>query len=280
MHIGLATIPTEHSIRPTKLGPALAERGFESLWVTEHTHIPASRRTPYAWADDLPSVYWECHDPFTFLAQVAAVTDSLKIGTAICLVNQHHPITLAKRSASLDSLSDGRFVLGVGAGWNVEEMENHGVEFKRRWKILREHVLAMKACWTEKDAQYHGEFVDFDPIWQEPKPKSNPLPVYLGAESKWTMDRIAEYADGWLPMISPELSGMIDQLKEACRVRGRDFSEINITAMGQIDSQETLAELQEMGVDRTVTDLPTANESESLEMLDQQARVVEWAKSL
>jgi probable F420-dependent oxidoreductase len=280
VHIGITLFPTDTSIGATRLARAAEERGFESLWIPEHTHIPASRRTPYPWGDELPSMYWESYEPFTFLAQAAAVTESLKIGTAICLVAEHHPIALAKRAASLDSLSGGRFLFGVGAGWNAEELENHGVAYEDRWKVLREHVLAMKSCWSEKAGEYHGEFVDFDPVWVEPKPKSSPLPIYLGAESKWAMDRIAEYADGWLPTNLPELEKMIPQLEAACEARGRDIAEIDITAMGEIQSQETLSELKAMGVDRVVIGIPTVDEKQSLEQLDQQVQVVEWARTL
>jgi probable F420-dependent oxidoreductase len=280
MHIGITTFPTDYSISATRLARAAEERGFDSLWVTEHTHIPASRRTPYPWGGDLPSIYWESYEPFTFLAQAAAVTESLKVGTAICLVAEHHPIALAKRAASLDSLSGGRFLFGVGAGWNAEELENHGVAFNDRWKVLREHVLAMKACWTEKAGEYHGDFVDFDPVWVEPKPKSEPLPIYLGAESKWSFDRIAEYADGWLPTDLPGLGGMISKLKDACDARGRDITEIDISPMGVVESQEQLAELKTMGVNRLVLGLSTLDESGSLHELDQQAQIIEWARTL
>jgi probable F420-dependent oxidoreductase len=280
MQIGITTFPTDYSISATRLARAVEDRGFDSLWVAEHTHIPASRRTPYAWGDELPSIYWESYEPFTFLAQAAAVTESLKVGTAVCVVPEHHPLALAKRAASLDSLSGGRFLFGVGAGWNEEELENHGVAFKDRWKIVREHVLAMKACWTQKDGEYHGDFVDFEPVWVEPKPKSDPLPIYLGAESKWSFDRVAEYADGWLPSVAPELGGMISNLKEACEARGRDIAEIDISAMGETPTQEELAELKAMGVNRLILGLSTLDESGSLHELDQQAQIVEWARVL
>jgi probable F420-dependent oxidoreductase len=280
MHIGISTFPTDYSISATRLAVAAEERGFDSVWVVEHTHIPASRRTPYPVGGDLPSIYWESYEPFTFLAQMAAVTEKLKVATGICLVPEHHPITLAKRAASLDSLSNGRFLFGIGAGWNAEELENHGVAFENRWRVLREHVLAMKACWNEKEAEFHGEFVDFDPVWVEPKPKSDPLPIYLGAQSKWAMDRIAEYADGWLPMFSADLAGEIAQLKEACDARGRDIAEIDISPMSMVDNPEMLADLAAMGVNRLITILPTLDEDQSLAVLDEHMRLVEWAKDL
>ena len=208
MHVGLSHFPTVYSMPAVELAVAAEERGFDSLWVVEHTHIPASRRTPYPMGGDLPSIYWEAYEPFTYLAQVAAVTQTLKIGTGICLVPEHHPIALAKRVASLDALSQGRFLFGVGAGWLAEELENHGVAYAQRWRVLREHVLAMQACWTEKDAEFHGEFVDFDPVWVEPKPVSQPHPpVYIGATSTWAMARIAEYAQGWYASIVMDTFG-------------------------------------------------------------------------
>jgi len=265
----------------TALGRAAEERGFESLFVVEHTHIPASRRTPYALGGDLPSIYWESYEPFTYLAQVAAVTENLQIGTGICLVPEHHPIALAKRVASLDSLSGGRFLFGVGAGWNAEELENHGVEFDDRWKVLREHVLAMKQCWTEKDAEYHGEFVDFDPVWVEPKPVRKPHPpILIGASSKWAIERIVEYADGWLPILAPDFDERLAQLNQLCEEQGRDPAEIEITVFGNAENPEVLAELAEKGVNRLVLGLPTVGEDEALNVMDGYTQTLEWAQQL
>lgn len=281
MKIGLSNFPTEYSISAVALARAAEERGFESLWVVEHTHIPASRRTPYPIGGDLPSIYWESYEPFTFLAQAAAVTTDLRVGTGICLVPEHHPIALAKRVASLDSLSGGRFLFGVGAGWNAEELENHGVAFGDRWKVLREHVLAMKACWTEKDAEYHGRFVDFDPVWVEPKPVQKPHPpIYIGASSTWAMERIVEYGDGWLPVPVPEFDERLALLNRLCEERGRDRSEIDVCLMTVVDSADTLAGIRDKGVNRVILSLPTLGEDEALRVLDGYANVVEWAKEI
>ena len=281
MKVGISTFPTDYSISGVTLGRACEERGFDSLWVVEHTHIPASRRTPYPLAPELPSIYWEAYEPFTYLAQVAAVTENLKIGTGICLVPEHHPITLAKRVASLDSLSNGRFLFGVGAGWNVEELENHGFEFKDRWAVLREHILAMQACWTEKDAEYHGEFVDFDPVWVEPKPVSQPHPpVYIGASSTWAMERIAEYAQGWYPIHIPEFEERLQYLSECLERRGRSLQEIDITLLTLPDSKDQLAELQEKSVNRIVVSLATLDETKSLKVLDSYEELLGWAAEL
>jgi probable F420-dependent oxidoreductase len=278
MKIGLSTFPTAYSMPATELAIAMEDRGFDSLWVVEHTHVPASRRTPYPMGGELPSIYWEAFEPFTFLAQVAAVTQNLKIGTGVCLAAQHHPLTLAKRVASLDAISGGRFLFGVGAGWLGEEMENHGFRFEDRWAILREHVLAMQACWTQKDAEFHGKYVDFDAVWVEPKPVSSPHPpIYIGATSTWAMQRIAEYAQGWYPVHVPEFDERLVQLKQECAKRGRDISEIDITLLTQPESQDQIAELEAKGVNRIVLGLPTGDANESLKVMDGYQQVLEWA---
>jgi len=281
VRIGISNFPTAYSMSAVRLARALEERGFESLWVVEHTHIPASRRTPYPLGTELPSIYWESFEPFTFLAQVAAVTEQLRIGTGICLVPEHHPIALAKRAASLDVLSGGRFLFGVGAGWNAEELENHGVAFADRWQVLREHVLAMKACWTEKNAEFHGEFVDFDPVWVEPKPTSQPHPpILIGASSAWAMDRIADYADGWLPVLIPEFDERLTELKRRCDARGRDFRQIDVSVMTMIADEGGLEALKRKGVNRVILSLPTLPEDESLRVLDRYTPILEWARAL
>ncbi len=281
MRIGISNFPTSYSIHATDLGRALEERGFESLFVVEHTHIPASRETPYPLGGELPSIYWEAYEPLTYLAQVAAVTEKLQIGTGVLLVAQHHPIALAKRVASLDSLSNGRLLLGVGGGWLAEEMRNHGFEFKDRWAILREHVLAMKACWTQKDAQFHGKFVNFDPVWVEPKPnRRGGPPILIGATSSWALKRIAEYADGWYPIVMPNFDAQLAELKQHVEARGRSMSEIDITVVHQPADKAALAALRDKGVNRIVMSLPTVGRDEALKVLDAYAPLLEWAKSM
>lgn len=281
MQIGVMTFPTNYSIHPTALGRALEASGFDSVWVVEHTHIPASRKTPYPVGGDLPSIYWEAYEPFTYLAQVAAVTQRLQIGTGICLVPEHHPITLAKRIASLDSLSNGRFLFGVGAGWNREELENHGVRYEDRWAVLRESVLAMKAMWTQKDAQYHGKFVDFDPVWVEPKPARKPHPpVFIGAQSKWAIRRVVEYGEGWFPIAVPNFADQMQQLEDECKKAGRDRAEIDVTAISMVADKAALAQLAKLGVNRVLLSLPTVNEADSLRWIDDNAKVVTWAQQM
>lgn len=281
MRIGISNFPTSYSIHATDLGRALEERGFEALFVVEHTHIPASRETPYPVGGELPSIYWEAYEPLTFLAQVAAVTEKLQIGTGVLLAAQHHPIALAKRVASLDSLSNGRLLLGVGGGWLAEEMRNHGFEFKDRWAILREHILAMKACWTQKDAEFHGKFVNFDPVWVEPKPnRRGGPPILIGATSSWALKRIAEYADGWYPIVMPNFDAQLAELKQHVEARGRSMSEIDITVVHQPADKAALAALRDKGVNRVVMSLPTVGRDEALKVLDAYAPILEWAKSI
>ena len=170
---GVSMFPTDYAIQPADLAQALEERGFDSLFFPEHTHIPVSRKTPFPGGGDLPRQYWRSHDPFVALAVCAAVTKSLRIGTGICLLIERDPITTAKEVASLDMISGGRVIFGIGAGWNREEMENHGANYSNRWAILREKVLAMREIWSSDEAEFHGEYVDFDPIWSWPKPHSS-----------------------------------------------------------------------------------------------------------
>ena len=223
---GVVIFPTEYSIQPLELARAVEERGLDSIFVPEHTHIPASRRSPYPAGGELPKEYSHTYDPFVFLTACAAVTERIRLGTGICLVVERDVLTLAKEIASLDRISGGRFVLGIGAGWNAEEMENHGIEFKHRWKVVREKILAMKELWTKDEAEFHGDFVDFDPVWSNPKPITpGGPPIWMGATSKWSYDRIAEYCDGWLPIAGLE-ADHLPGIEEALLKRGRQLSEI------------------------------------------------------
>src|SRR5258708_4722683 len=197
MKIGVFYFPADYGINVGELGAALEARGFDSLFVCEHTHIPSSRKTPFPSGGELPKKYVHTHDPFVALSFAAAATKKLLLGTGVCLVPQHDPIVAAKTIASLDQLSGGRFVFGIGAGWNVEEMENHGAHYDTRFKLMRERVLAMKKIWTEEAATYHGDFVNFDAIWSHPKPEQTPHPpILLGGETDYTLKRVVEFCDG------------------------------------------------------------------------------------
>ncbi|HTK99733.1 MAG TPA: LLM class F420-dependent oxidoreductase [Pseudomonadales bacterium] len=273
-HFGITMFPTDYSIQPVELARAVEERGFDSLFFPEHTHIPTSRKTPFPGGGELPKHYSHTHDPFVAFGACAAVTKRIRLGTGICLVIQRDPITLAKEIASVDSLSNGRFVLGIGAGWNREEMSNHGADYANRWRLVREKVLAMKAIWTQDEAEFHGKFVDFDPIWSYPKPaqRGGP-PVWIGANSKWVFDRIAEYADGWMP-IGGLGSGNLERLKAACEARGRKVEDITLALFGAPTSKETLLGRIGQGFDELIFNLDSEPADAVLPKLDRLANLV------
>ena len=201
MHFGVTIFPTEYTLPMVELARATEDLGFESLWVPEHTHIPSDRRTP--WPGGPASARGSPHalDPFLALTAAAVVTTKLRLGTGVCLVIERDPITLAKEVATLDQLSGGRFLFGVGGGWNVEEMANHGTDATRRWTLMRERILAMKRIWTEDEAEFHGQLVNFDRIWQWPKPIQQPHPpIVVGGNGPHTLKRVLEYGDEWMPI--------------------------------------------------------------------------------
>jgi probable F420-dependent oxidoreductase len=252
MEIGLAIFLTDYTIEPTRLGPLVEERGFESLLLTEHSHIPVSRETPRPGGGELPPEYSHCCDPFVGLAMVAAVTERLKIGTGICLVVERDPIVTAKEVATLDHLSGGRVLFGVGAGWNFEEMRNHGTDPRRRFSVMRERVEAMKAIWTQDEAEYHGEFVNFDPIWAWPKPRQKPHPpVMVGGTGERVLDRVLAYGDEWMPnrVEDPEKLGeRIAELERRAEEAGRD--RIPVSVFGAKPDAEFVERLGAAGVSR------------------------------
>ena len=271
---GVQIFPTDQTIQPIPLAKAVEERGLDSLFFPEHTHIPTARTTPFPGGTDLPEWYWRTHDPFVALTAAAAVTKTIKLGTGICLVIERDPIVLAKECASLDVISEGRLILGIGAGWNVEEMENHGASFKDRWKIVREKVLAMKAIWTQDEAEFHGDFVDFDPLWSWPKPvqKGGP-PIWMGANSKWVFDRVAEYCDGWMP-IGGSGSGGMENMAAAMAERGRDMATLDVGLFGAPLDEAQAASRLEQGFTHLVFGLPQSEPSAVLHRLDDIAGLV------
>ncbi len=270
----LSMFSTDYAIQPIDLAQESEQRGFESLWFPEHTHIPASRRTPWPGGGDLPKEYWHTHDPFVALGAAAAATKKLKLGTGVCLVIERDPITLAKEVASLDMISGGRVLFGIGAGWNVEEMANHGADAKRKWKIVKEKILAMREIWTKEAAEFHGEFVNFDPIWSFPKPvQPGGPPVLLGSQSKRVFERAAEYCDGWLPINFPryDFAGGVKQLREAEKKTGRKG--LSLSLFGSPSKDDAIKSFIELGFERLIFPLPSEGREKILPMLDNYANV-------
>jgi probable F420-dependent oxidoreductase len=278
MHYGVFIFPTDYSIRIDELARAAEERGFESLFVTEHTHIPTNRRSPFAGGGPLPKEYSHTLDPFVGLTAATAPTRSLKVGTGICLVIEHDPITLAKTIASLDLLSNGRFLFGIGAGWNAEEMENHGTVFKTRFRLLRERILAMKEIWTNETAEFHGEHVNFDPIWSYPKPVQKPHPpVLLGGESVHTLRRVVDFCEGWFPRgrnAEAILPGLADLRARAAKA-GRDPATISVSVFAAKAERATLDAYANAGITRAILRLPSEGRDAVLLLLDQYAKLIQ-----
>ncbi|MCI0490549.1 MAG: LLM class F420-dependent oxidoreductase [Blastocatellia bacterium] len=278
MLFGTSIFSTGYAIRPDDLARELESRGFESLWLPEHTHIPASRRSPWPGGADLPKEYWHTYDPFVALTAAAAATTKLKVATGICLIVERDPITTAKEVASLDQLSNGRFLFGIGGGWNAEEMENHGTDFKKRWRVLRERVLAMKEIWTKEEAEFHGEFVNFDRVWAHPKPAQKPHPpVLMGGDGPTTFDRVIEFCDGWIPIgvRSPNIPEKIATLRQRAEEAGRNPEEIEVSIFGAKPDREYIDGLERAGVARVMFMLPSEGRDTILPLLDKYAALME-----
>lgn len=282
MDIGVIIFPTDKAIQPMELAQACEERGFESLWFPEHSHIPTSRETPWGGNPNLgplPEMYWRTHDQFVALTACAAVTKKLKLGTGITLVAQRDPIWLAKEVASLDMISGGRFELGVGYGWCVEEMRNHGLDYKQRREILREHCLLMKELWTKDEASFEGEFVKFEQSWAWPKPVTKPHPpiVMGGAAGPKTAAHVAEFCDGWMP-----LGGLYDfeggwaNITKACKKAGRDPASLHVGMFFAMppENADQVKSLAGKGVKRCILPLPAEDADTVLPILDQYAAFI------
>ena len=271
MRVGVFYFPTDYGIDVGELAQALEMRGFDSLFVCEHTHIPTSRRTPFPGGGDLPKRYSHTHDPFVALAFAAAQTKRLKLGTGICLISQRDPIVTAKAVASLDQLSGGRFVFGIGGGWNVDEMENHGARYDSRFRLLRERVLAMKEIWTKEAAEFHGELVNFDPLWSWPKPFQLPHPpILLGGETDHTLNRVAEFCDGWFPRATAAFDPTAQRarLNAAANAAGRDPNTLQMTVFRAPADAERLKPYRDAGIDRVLLEVPDLSRDEILKVLD------------
>jgi len=280
MHIGVEIFPTDQTIDPIELAKAVEDRGFESLWFPEHSHIPSSRATPWGGregAPPLPDFYSRTHDPFVALGAAAAVTSTLKLATGICLVAQRDPIHTAKQVASVDALSGGRFLFGVGYGWNKEEMRQHGTAYGERRAILRENILAMKALWTQEEATFEGDHVSIEPSWAWPKPVQFPNPpIIMGGDAgPKTAADIAEFCDGWMPIGGRHAIDKWPEIEAACEAIGRDPTSIEIGVFTAPPDEAKLTTLAESGVRRAVFGLPQGHRDEVLAALDRMAPLVE-----
>ena len=276
MKYGVAMFPTDYAIPTEDLARELEARGFESIWLPEHTHIPASRKSPWPGGPNLPREYWHTLDPFVALGAAAAVTKTLKLGTGICLVIERDPILLAKEVASLDHLSRGRVLFGIGGGWNAEEMEHHGTPFAERWKILRERIGAMKAIWTQDEAEFHGKYVNFDRLWSFPKPVQKPYPpILMGGAGPHARQRAADFDGHWIPIGGRAYSEPIAESMADFRARaekaGRDPATVTVTVFGVVPDEARVAALREAGVTRAVFFVPSATGDTVLPLLDQYA---------
>jgi probable F420-dependent oxidoreductase len=268
--------PTEYSVAPQELAAMVEQRGYESLFFPEHTHIPASRATPYPAGGELPREYWHTYDQFVALTAAAAATERLRIATGICLVVERDPITTAKEVASLDRLSGGRLLFGVGAGWNLEEMANHGTDGARRFGVLRERLEAMKAIWSGEEASYHGEHVDFDAIWSFPKPLQRPHPpILVGGNGPKVVDRALAYGDEWMPNAMPDAQALQDRIREF-KVRARDAGrgELGVTLYAAPAKAPAIAGYEEAGAGRYVFLLRSEGREETEQRLDRLDEVI------
>ena len=276
MEYGVTLFPTDYSIGPAELAIAAEERGFESIWFPEHTHIPLSRKSPWPGGPELPKMYYDVLDPIVALSCAAFVTRTLKLATGICLVVQRDPFQLAKEIASLDQVSGGRVLLGVGGGWNAEEMADHGTAFETRFALMRERIEAMKVIWSESKPEYHGDFVDFEPMMTWPKPVQQPHPpIHVGGIFPYGARRAIRYGDGWTPISGrgPDPIASLPEFRELAREAGRDPTELEVTIFGQRPDEPELRRCADAGVSRVVFGLPPAARDEILPLLDRCAEL-------
>jgi len=277
MKIGAVMFFTTDSMQPGPLARAMEERGFESLWVPEHTHIPSSLRSAYPASGGLVRAYYELLDPFLALNTAATVTTNLKVGTGIALVTQRDPIVTAKMVSSIDQLSRGRFLFGVGNGWNQDEVENHGTVFASRHKLARERVEAMKTIWAEDEPEYHGEFVNFDKMKQWPKPFQKPHPpIIVGGAFPYAARRAVRYGDGWIPRddwLDRDGIEVLDKFRAMAKEAGRDPASLSVSTFRVPADLERLKRYRELGIDRVVFSLPAEKDDKIMPILDQWAEL-------
>jgi len=271
MKFGVAIFPTDYAISMAELAPAAEQLGFESLWVAEHSHIPVSRLSPYPAGGELPKHYFHTMDPFVALTVAAMATKTIRVATGICLLIQRDPIHTAKEVASVDHISNGRFIFGVGAGWNREEMADHGTEFRTRFKLLRERVEAIKAIWTQDEAEYHGDLMSFGPMWSWPKPVQKPHPpILLGGSGPKVLERVVRYADGWMPNRGNAIE-RIPELHELARAAGRGPIPVSFYPKPEASEIERLAAA---GVERCIYYVPPDGRDQALAKLEELAHMI------
>ena len=273
MKFGAAMFFTDYSMGPAELAIELEQRGFDIIWAPEHSHIPVSRKTPFVLGGDLPKRYYDVMDPFVTLTAAAAATKTIRVGTGVCLIAQRDPIQTAKLVASIDQVSGGRFVFGVGNGWNQDEMENHGTAYATRPKRARENIEAMKEIWTKSKAEYHGEFVNFDPMMTWPKPVQKPHPpILVGGAYPYSARRAVRYADGWMPQVTKgnptPLTELIPLFRQMCTEAGRDPAKMDISIGGQAPDLDLAMRYRDLGVNTMSTSLPSEKRDTILPMLD------------
>ena len=278
MHIGALIFATDYAVRPDELAAELEERGYESLFVPEHTHIPTSRETPWPGGGDLPKEYWHTYDPFVALSFAARATRALKLGTGICLLPQRDTLVTAKLVASLDHLSEGRFIFGIGGGWNKEEMAHHGTEYRTRFQRMEEQVQAMQRLWTEEAAGFDGAHVKFSPSLSYPKPVQQPYPpILLGGESDHTLRRIVGYCDGWLPRARGgfDAAENMQRLERMAERHGRSMESLSVSIFGARPDADTLQRYRDAGITRSILPLPSAPRDEVWQVLDRYQALLE-----
>ena len=271
MKFGVAIFPTDYAISMTELAPAAEELGFESLWVAEHSHIPASRESPWPGGAELPKHYWHTMDPFVALTAAALASRTIRVGTGICLLVERDPIHTARETASLDLVSNGRLIFGIGGGWNREEMADHGTDFHSRWKLLRERTEAIKAIWTQDVAEYHGELVDFPPMWSWPKPVQKPHPpVILGGAGPKILERVVRYADGWMPNRG-DVYERIPELQRMAEEAGR--GPIPVTYYPRATAAD-IERGEKAGIERLIWYVPPDGRDAALKKLDELGKLI------
>ena len=276
MDFGVSMFHTDYSMPAVQLAPALEQRGFESLWAPEHSHIPVPRRTPFPGGGELPKAYYDAMDPFVVLGAAAAVTTTLKLGTGVCLVVQRDPIQTAKLVATLDQISRGRFLFGVGGGWNAEEIESHGTVFASRMQKMREQMEAMKEIWTKSKPEYHGEIVEVTPMMTWPKPVQKPWPpILLGGAFPWAARRAVRYGDGWYPNASSgDPEEYMPRFRQMAVVAGRDPATLPVTLGGAPEDADRLKRFRDLGAARVNVTLPAEGAEQILPVLDRWAMLI------